>query len=331
MRYAQILSTGRYVPEKVITNADMDRILGEPVGDWLVQNVGIRERHIMADNEATSDLCVAAARQALQRSNTRPEELDLIIVATDTPDYLSPATSSVVQAKLGAMKAGTYDLNCACAGWVTALDVASKTIAADDSYHRILVVGAYGMTRYINWKDKKTCTLFADGAGAVVLGAGDKPGFMGARLLANGEYHDALGIYTGGTSRPATAETIELTGGKPAVQFVRKFPPTFNTERWPQLLDILLKRSGLALEDVHQFVFTQLNLRTIEATMKVLGQPMEKAHYTMDKWGYTGSACIPMTLDDAVVQGKVRRGDLVAFCASGGGLSMASALYRWTA
>jgi 3-oxoacyl-[acyl-carrier-protein] synthase-3 len=331
MRYAQILSTGRYVPEKVITNADMDRILGESVGDWLVQNVGIRERHVMADDQATSDLCVGAARQALQRAGTRPEELDLIIIATDTPDYLSPATSSVVQAKLGAVNAGTYDLNCACAGWVTALDVASKTIAADESYKRILVVGAYGMTRYINWKDKKTCTLFADGAGAVVLGAGDKPGFMGARLLANGEYHDALGIYTGGTHRPATAETLALTNGKPAVQFVRKFPATFNTERWPQLLDILLKRAGLELKDVNQFVFTQLNLRTIEATMRVLDQPMEKAHYTMDKWGYTGSACIPMTLDDAVEQGKVRRGDLVAFCASGGGLSMASALYRWTA
>lgn len=331
MRYAQILSTGRYVPEKVITNADMDRILGESVGDWLVQNVGIRERHIMADDQATSDLCVAAARQALQRAGTRPDELDLIIVATDTPDYLSPATSSVVQAKLGAVNAGTYDLNCACAGWVTALDVASKTISADESYKRILVVGAYGMTRYINWKDKKTSTLFADGAGAVVLGAGDKPGFMGARLLANGEYHDALGIYTGGTHRPATEETLSLTGGKPAVQFVRKFPATFNTERWPQLLDILLKRAGLELKDVNQFVFTQLNLRTIEATMNVLGQPMEKAHYTMDKWGYTGSACIPMTLDDAVEQGKVRRGDLVAFCASGGGLAMASALYRWTA
>lgn len=331
MRYAQILSTGRYVPEKVITNAEMDRIVGEPVGDWLVQNVGIRERHIMADDQATSDLCVAAARQALHRAGTKPEELDLIIVATDTPDYLSPATSSVVQAKLGAVNAGTYDLNCACAGWVTALDVASKTISADESYKRILVVGAYGMSRYINWKDKKTCTLFADGAGAVVLGAGDKPGFMGARLLANGEYHDALGVYTGGTHRPATAENIALTNGKPSVQFVRKFPSTFNTERWPQLLDILLKRAGLELKDVNQFVFTQLNLRTIEATMKVLGQPMEKAHYTMDKWGYTGSACIPMTLDDAIEQGKVRRGDLVAFCASGGGLSMASALYRWTA
>lgn len=331
MRYAQILSTGRYVPEKVLTNADIENILGEKVDEWLQQNVGIKERHVMADDQATSDLCVAAARQALERSGTKPEELDLIIVATDTPDYLSPATASVVQAKLNAPNAGTYDLNCACAGWVTALDVGSKTIAADDSYRRILVVGAYGMTRYVNWKDKKTCTLFADGAGAVVLGAGDKPGFMGAKLLANGEYHDALGIYTGGTNRPATAETLALTNGKPAVQFVRKFPATFNTERWPMLLDQLLKRQHQTLDDVKLFVFTQLNLRTIEATMKVLNQPMEKAHYTMDKWGYTGSACIPMTLDDAVVQGKVRRGDLVAFCASGGGLAMASALYRWTA
>lgn len=331
MRYAQILSTGRYVPEKVLTNADVEKILGEKVDEWLQQNVGIRERHMMADDQVTSDLCVGAARQALERAGTKPEELDLIIIATDTPDYLSPATASVVQAKLGAVNAGTYDLNCACAGWVTALDVGSKTIAADDSYQRILVVGAYGMSRYINWKDKKTATLFADGAGAVVLGAGDTPGFMGAKLLASGEYHDALGVYTGGTSRPATAESLELTNGKPAVQFVRKFPATFNTERWPMLLDQLLKRQSLKLDDVKQFVFTQLNLRTIEATMKILGQPMGKAHYTMDKWGYTGSACIPMTLDDAVVQGKVTRGDLVALCASGGGLAMASALYRWTA
>ena len=190
---------------------------------------------------------------------------------------------------------------------MTALDVASKTIAADDSYKRVLVVGAYGMTRYINWKDKKTCTLFADGAGAVVLGASDKPGFMGAKLLAAGEYHDALGVYTGGTYRPATAETLALTNGKPAVQFVRKFPATFNTERWPMLLKQLLERAKLTMNDVDQFVFTQLNLRTIEATMKVLEQPMSKAHWTMDKWGYTGSACIPMTLDDAVVQGQHRR------------------------
>ncbi|MFP2897097.1 3-oxoacyl-ACP synthase III family protein [Corallococcus sp. 4LFB] len=331
MRYANILSTGRYVPEKLLTNADVENILGEKVDEWLQQNVGIKQRHVMADHQATSDLAVAAAKEALSRAKVDPKELDLVLVASDTPDYLSPGTSSVVQAKLGAVNAGTYDINAACAGWVTALDVASKTLAADDSYQRILVVGAYGMTRYVNWKDKKTCTLFADGAGAVVLGASDKPGFLGAKLLANGEYHDALGIYTGGTHRPATAETLALTDGKPAVQFVRKFPSTFNTERWPMLLDTLLKRADQTLDDVKLFVFTQLNLRTIEATMKALNQPMEKAHYTMDKWGYTGSACIPMTLDDAVLQGKVKKGDLVAFCASGGGLAMASALYRWTA
>ncbi len=331
MRYANILATGRYVPEKVLTNADVEKILGEKVDEWLQQNVGIKERHLMAEGEVTSDLCVGAAKQAMERAGVKAEELDLIIIATDTPDYLSPATSSVVQAKLGATNAGTYDINCACAGWVTAMDVASKTIAADDSYHRVLVVGAYGMTRYVNWKDKKTCTLFADGAGAVVLGASDQPGFMGAKLLAVGEYHDALGIYTGGTSRPATAETLELTNGKPSVQFVRKFPATFNTERWPMLLRQLLERSKLTMNDVNQFVFTQLNLRTIEATMQVLEQPMSKTHWTMDKWGYTGSACIPMTLDDAVVQGKVKKGDLVALCASGGGLAMASALFRWTA
>ncbi len=331
MRYAQILSTGRYVPEKVVTNKDVEAIIGEPVDEWLQQNVGIKQRHFMADNQVTSDLCVEAAKEALRRAGVSASELDLVVVATDTPDYLSPCTAAAVQAKLGASNAGIYDVNAACAGWVTALDIASKTVAADASYKRVLVVGAYGMSRYINWKDKKTCTLFADGAGAVLLGGSDKPGFLGAKLLAAGEYHDALGVYTGGTARPATVESLALTGGKPAVQFVRKFPATFNTERWPMLLKQLLERAGLTMNDVNCFVFTQLNLRTIEATMKVLEQPMSKTHWTMDKWGYTGSACIPMTLDDALQAGKVKRGDLIALCASGGGLAMASALYRWTA
>ena len=330
MRHARILSTGRYVPERVVTNAELEQRLGEPLDAWLRQNVGIAQRHVMADEQATSDLAVAAARQALERAGVAPEQLDLVVVATDTPDYLSPATSAVVQWKLGAKRAGIFDVNSACAGWVTALDIASKAIAADASYRYVLVVGAYGMTRFVNWEDKKTCTLFADGAGAVLLGAGESPGFLGAKLLADGDYHDALGIYTGGTHRPATLATV-AESGPPTVQFVRKFPATFNTDHWPKLLRELLARADQRLEDVKLFVFTQLNLRTIEATMKLLEQPMERAHYTMDKWGYTGSACIPMTLDDAVVQGKVRQGDLVAFCASGGGLAMASALYRWTA
>ena len=330
MRYATIAATGRYVPEKVLTNAELDVMLGEPVDEWLVKNVGIKERHLMAPDQVTSDLCVAAAKQAMERAGIGPDDVDMVIVATDTPDQLSPATAAVVQAKLGAKNAGVFDVNSACAGWVTALDMASKAISADEHYKYVLVIGAYGMTRYVNWKDKKTCTLFADGAGAVVLKADKEPGFLGGRLMASGEYHDALGIYTGGTARPATAENVEKYG-PPTVQFVRKFPATFNLERWPMLLNQVLTGAGLKMEDVNMFVFTQLNLRTIEGTMGVLNQPLSKTHWTMDKWGYTGSACIPMTLDDAVVQGKVKRGDLVALCASGGGLALAAALFRWTA
>ncbi len=330
MRRARILSTGRYVPERVVTNAELEARLGQPVDQWLRDNVGILERHVMADDQATSDLCLEAARDALDRAGLTAADLDLVVVATDTPDQPSPATATVLQHKLGALRAGTYDLNAACAGFVTALDVAAKTIAADDAYQHVLVVGAYGMTRFVDWTDKKTCTLFADGAGAVVLGAGEAPGFLGARLEAHGEYHDALGIYTGGTLHPATATRLAAEG-PPAVRFVRKFPATFNTERWPVQLRAVLSRADLHVDDVALFVFTQLNLRTIEATMAALGQPMRKTHWTMDKWGYTGSACIPMTLDDAVKTGRVHPGDLVALCASGGGLAMATALFRWTA
>ncbi len=327
-RHPQILATGRYVPEKVLTNDDLDALLGESVGPWLVKNVGIEARHVMAEDERTSDMAVAAARQALDRANVAPEELDLIIIATDTPDYISPSTASVVQAKLGAVNAGTFDINSACAGWVIALDQAAKSMIADVDYNRVLVVGVYGMTKFIDWTDKKTCTLFADGAGAVVLGTGTEPGYLGAKLLARGEYHDALGVFTGGTACPATPEAI-AAHGKPHVEFVRKFPATFNTDNWPPLIHATLAKAGLTLDDVDLFVFTQLNLRTIEATMQVLDQPLSKTHWIMDKWGYTGSACIPMALDDAVEKGKVKSGDVVLFCASGGGLAMAVAAFKW--
>ena len=330
MAHAQILATGRYIPEKVITNADLDALLGENVGNWLVENVGIHERHIMAEDETTSDLVVAAARQALDRAGITAADLDLILLATDTPDYLSPATASVVQAKLAAVNAGTYDVNCACAAWVTALDMAARYIATDKDYNKILVAGGYGMSRYIDWTDKYTCTLFADGAGVAIVGAGNKPGFLSGVLKAAGEYHDSLGIYTGGTYRPATPETVgEL--GKPRVQFVKKFPATFNSDNWPPLIAAALKKARLTLNDVDFFVFTQLNLRTIEIVMKELDQPMGKTHWIMDKWGYLGSACIPAALDDALVRGRgPKPGDHVVFCASGGGLAMAASVWRWT-
>ena len=328
-RYAQIISTGRYIPEKVITNDDLNELLGENVGDWLVENVGIHERHVMADDETTSDMIVAASRQALERAGITAADLDLILVATDTPDYLSPATASAVQAKLCAINAGTYDINCACAAWVTGLDLAARYIATDPDYRYILIAGGYGMTRFIDWTDKYTCTLFADGAGVAIVGAGDEPGYLSGKLIAHGEYHDALGIYTGGTYRPATPEVVaEL--GKPRVQFVRKFPSTFNSDNWPPLIRAVVRKAGLAVGDIDFYLFTQLNLRTIEYVMENLGQPMSKTHWIMDKWGYLGSACIPAAVDDALEQGVgPKAGDNVVFCASGGGLAMAASVWRW--
>lgn len=328
-RFAQIVSTGRYIPEKVITNADLDRLLGQNVGDWLVENVGIRERHVMADGETTSDLLTAAARAALDRSGLTAAALDLIIVATDTPDYLSPATASVVQHKLGAIRAGTYDINCACAAWVTGLDAAARYIMTDADINTVLVAGGYGMTKFVDWTDKYTCTLFADGAGAVIVRAADAPGWLAGKLVAHGEYHDALGIYTGGTFRPATPEAI-AQWGKPRVEFVRKFPATFNSDHWPPLVREVVGKAGLTLDDIDFFLFTQLNLRTIEYVMANLQQPMSKTHTIMDKWGYLGSACIPAALDDALEQGRgPKPGDHVVFCATGGGMAMAASVWRW--
>lgn len=328
-RSPQILSTGSYVPERVITNAELDAMMGESTSDWLVANVGIKERHWMAPDQVTSDLIVEASKVALQRAGIAAADLDLIIVSTDTPDYLSPSTSVVVQAKLGAGTAGCYDVNAACAGWVTALDQGARYLMTEPQMKHVLVAGGYGMSRFIDLKDKKTANLFADGAGAVILGAGEEPGFLGSSLLSVGSFHDALGIYGGGTYRPCTPANV-LRFGAPKVEFVRKFPSTFNTKYWPRLLQGALDKAGLALDDIDHYYFTQLNLRTIEFMMDLLGQPIEKTHWIMDKWGYTGSPCVAMTLDDAITQGKgPKPGENILFCASGGGITMAASIWKW--
>lgn len=326
--FASILSTGRYVPERCVTNRELEQQLGQSVDTWLVENVGIRQRHFMADHQVTSDLAVEASRQALDRAGLSPLDLDRIIVATDTPDYLSPATSAVVQYKLGASRAGVFDVNSACTSFVSALDQACRTVMTDPWCQRILVVGAYGMSRFIDWTDKSTCTLFADGAGAVVVGRSDQPGFLSSSLRADGSFHDALGIYTGGTYRPATPDVVAL-GGAPHVQFVRKFPRTFNLEQWPATIHESLSRADLSLDAVSLVLFTQLNLRTIESAMAVMGLPLSRTHWIMDQWGYTGSACLPMVLDHAVEKGLLHKGDVVVLCASGGGIALAVATLRW--
>jgi 3-oxoacyl-[acyl-carrier-protein] synthase-3 len=323
MRYARIASTGRAVAPVLITNEAMDARFGPGVGDWLVKNTGIRQRYHLAPGQVTSDLAAEAGAQALARAGLAPTDVDLLIVATDTPDQLSPATAAVVQHKLGARKAGVFDLNNACAGFVTALDLASRNLSANPELRHVLVIGAYGMSRFLDWTDKATATLFADGAGAVVLSPSAEPGLLASTLWADGSLWDAMGIYEGGTSRPAGGEV------HPHVQFVKKFPRSYNTEHWPRMLRETAAKAAVPLDRVALFVFTQLNLRTIEEVMVTLGQPLKRAHWVMDKWGYTGSGCIPMTLDDAVEQGKLSPGDVVAFCASGGGVAMASAFFTW--
>lgn len=329
MSFPNIISTGIYVPEKIVTNDDVSRILGEDINEFVTNVLGIHERHISAENESTADLATHASRQALEAARLDAAELDLIILATDTPEQLSPATSVVVQHRLGAVNAGTFDVNCACAGFVTALDTASKFIIADSGYRNVLVVGAYAISKYLDWHDKKTATIFADGAGAVVLQArDDRPGFLAGKLHADGSFHDHMGIYAGGTHLPITNKVID-EGIWTKVRFAKKYPAEVNTEGWPAIINEVLAKSKLTLSDIKLFLFTQVNLSTIKEVMARLELPMERTHTIMQKWGYTGSACIPMVLHDAVSAGKLERGDNVIMCASGGGLNMACVAFKW--
>jgi 3-oxoacyl-[acyl-carrier-protein] synthase-3 len=329
MTYARVIGTGSYIPEKVLTNDDLSRMLGEDIDEFVSQVIGIKERHVCAENESTADLATAASKRALEVAELSPEDLDLIILATDTPEHLSPATSVVVQHRLGAKNAGTFDVNCACAGFVTALDTASKYIVADVAYKNILVVGAYAMSKYIDWKDKKTATIFADGAGAVVLQASEEgPGFLASRLIADGSFSDYMGIYAGGTRMPITEEVLREDRWT-KVRFAQKYPPKVNIEGWPSIVRDVLAKCDLTPDDIALFLFTQVNLSTIKEVMRILSVPMERTHTIMQKWGYTGSACIPMVLDDALREGKLKRGDNLIMCASGGGLNMACVALCW--
>lgn len=329
MQTATILSVGAYAPARVLDNQFFNELLGEDVDSWLRQNVEIHRRHWCEAGESTADLAERASRQALERAGLAADALDLIIVATDTPEYVSPSTAAVLQHRLGAARAGTFDLNTACAGFVTALDTAAKFIRADEHYRHILVVGAYAMSKYLNVQDKKTVTLFADGAGAVVLGAApdtEQRGFLASQLLTRGEYHDWMGIYAGGTHQPVNEAVLE--NKTHLLQFVRKFPKELNPEIWAQMSRTLCARIGVTPGDVDHYFITQINIHAIRETLDRLGVPVERGHAIMREYGYTGSACIPMAFNDAWEKGLVKPGELVFFIGSGGGLAFAAAAFR---
>lgn len=330
MRNAKIIGSGVSVPDKVLTNDDLSEMLGEDIGEFVVNNLGIHKRHVLGDDESAADIATIAAENALKDAGISAEEVDLIIVATDTPEYISPATSAVVQHRIGAKNAGTFDTNCACAGFVTAFDTACKYIIADKNYRKVLVIGVYAMSKFLDWTEKKTATIFADGAGAVVLQADEdnKTGVLASKLEAMGEYHDFLGIFAGGSKMPVTQKVLE-NGYYNKVRFAKKTPPEINFESWQRIVKELLGRADLTLDDVALFVWTQVSLLTIKKVMSAMNQPFEKTHTIMQKWGYTGSACIPMVLHDAIQAGKLKRGDVVVLCASGGGINMAAMVFRY--
>ncbi len=328
MRNAYIKATGSFAPERIIPNQYFNDLLGEDVDTWLRENLTIKTRHWCGENESTSSLCIEAAVLALADAKLKPEELDLIIISTDTPEYISPSTASVVQYKLGAKNAGTFDINSACAGFVTALDTASKFICSDERYNNILVVGAYAMSKYLDLNDKKTVTLFADGAGAVILSSTEaiNKGFLASELYTEGQYHDWMGIYAGGTFLPVNEEVLARKDH--LLKFVRKFPKEINPETWAKMILNLTKRTKISPQDISHYFFTQININAIYQTCNYLNIPHELAHTIMDRYGYTGSACIPMALDDAKQKRKLKEGDLVVFMGSGGGLAFASAIFR---
>ena len=328
LREAAITGTGSYVPSRVVTNKELSAVLGEDIDDFVSNTLGIRERRYCAPDESTADLAANAAKAALDSAGLTADSIDLLIVATDTPEYISPATAPVVQARIGAFKAGAFDINSACAGFVTALDTAWKYIRADERYNRVLVVGAYAMSKFVDPHDKKTSTIFADGAGAVVLEHAKVPGILASELYADGRLAAGMGVFAGGTAEPITEEVLKA-GNRNKLRFVTKYPREVNEVGWPRIARSVLGRIGRDVSDVDEWLWTQVNRSTIYEVMNTLGVPVENAHTIMGKWGYTGAACLPMALDDSLRNGRIHDGDLILMTGSGAGLAMGSIALEW--
>lgn len=330
-RYATIIGTGRYVPPIEVTNEDFKEKMAKvspklpEVVDKFEASSNIQTRWYAPDDWATSDLAVEAAKDALDDAGLKAEDLDMILLGTDSPDYITPATSVVVQHKLGATKAGTFDIGCACASFPTGLVQAAGMIATNPHMKYVLVIGAYMMHKLADYERDLMAFFYGDGAGAAILTASDEPGFVSSTFFAQGSYHKHWGIYSGGTYEPATPESVEA--GRTQVRFIEPFPPEVNNEGWPKRMRELAEHGDFDLQDVDLAIYTQVRLNSIKIVMEELGLPLERAHWIMDKWGYTGSACLPMAFDDAREQGKVHSGDLVTFVGSGVGYNQAGAAF----
>jgi 3-oxoacyl-[acyl-carrier-protein] synthase-3 len=326
-----IAGIGAYAPERVLTNHDLERMV-DTSDAWITARTGIRERHIAAPDEATSDLALAAGKQALERAGVAPAELDLVLVATATPDMLFPATACLVQHRLGATGAAAFDLSAACSGFIYGLSVADSFIRSG-AYRTILLIGAETMSRVTDWEDRGTCVLFGDGAGAAVLKAtegdpaGGDPGVIESRIYSDGSAWDFICLPGGGSRMPPAAEVVERR-----LQFLQmRGNETFkvavrNMERAAREV---LDAADLKPESLKVVVPHQANIRILNAVAERLGLTEAQMVVNLDAYGNTSAASIPLALKEAVDAGRVQSGDLVMFLAFGSGLTWGSALIRW--
>ncbi|MCE1236936.1 MAG: ketoacyl-ACP synthase III [Hyphomicrobiales bacterium] len=318
-----VRGVGSYLPKEVLTNADLTRMV-DTTDEWIVERSGIRERHRAAPGEFTSDLAVAAARAALADAGLTPDDIDLVVVATATPDHTFPATATEVQGKLGITRGFAYDIQAVCTGFVYAITTVDAQIKAGLA-KRALVIGAETFSRILDWSDRGTCVLFGDGAGAVVLeavwspGTLDDHGLLAAHLRADGRHWHKLYV-DGGPSTTGVAGHLRMEGKEVFKHAVHNLA---------EVIDVLLAETGFTAADIDWFVPHQANRRIIDATGKKLGIDPAKIVLTVDRHGNTSAASVPLALDAAVHDGRVKKGDLVMLEAMGGGFTWGAALIRW--
>ncbi len=323
-----ILGTGSYAPERVLTNDELAHMV-DTSDEWIRTRTGIRERRIAAPGETTSDMAVQAARRALADAGLTPADLDLLVVATITPDLPMPACACLVQAKLGVpTTAACFDLNAACSGFVFALDTVCAMIASG-RYRRALIIGVEKLSAIVDWQDRTTCVLFGDGAGAAVIGSvpEENIGFIGARLGTLGESADLLCIPHGGSSAPSTPESIAARGH--CIQMKGKEVFKLAVRGMDEAARDILEQHHVRPDQISLVIPHQANLRIIEAISEYLELPMERFFVNVDRYGNTSAASIPLALDEARKSGRIKPGDLTLLVAFGAGLTYGSALLRW--
>ena len=318
MSYARVLGTGSFLPERVVTNADLASTV-DTSDEWIVSRTGIRERRIAGAGETTCDLAERAARQALDAAGCLASEIDLVIVATTTPDRVFPGTACLLQERLGIHGPAAFDVQAVCTGFVYALAIAEKFIRTG-SAKRALVVGAETMSRIVDWNDRSTCVLFGDGAGAVVVGASDEQGILSSHLHADGAYKDLLTVPAETPMRGAASGRITMRGN----EVFRMAVTTLDA-----LVGETLAANDLKQSDIRWLVPHQANTRIIAATAKRLGMAMDQVIVTVDRHGNTSAASIPLAFDSGVRDGRIQRGDVVLMEAFGGGLTWGSVLLRY--